>query len=225
MAAPEGASKVCFGPFEVDLSTGELWRRGSRLSLQEQPFRVLAMLLDRPGELVTREELRQRLWPQAVFIDFEHGLNKAINKLRRALEDAVEGPRYVETLPRRGYRFVAVVEGTASPRREPAFRLLHAGRTYRLSPGVNSIGRDADSTLCLDASSVSRHHAEIIVSEDGAILRDLGSKNGTFRGEHRVRDGVPLADGDEIWIGTVRVRFRTAGHQSTVTASTGERAR
>jgi hypothetical protein len=193
--------------------------------LQDLPFRVLAMLLERPGELVTREEMRRRLWPQAVFIDFEHGLNKAVNKLRRTLGDAAEAPQFVETLPRRGYRFVAPVSGAVEPERAPAFRLIYAGGTYRLSSGVNSIGRDPDSTLCLDVSSVSRRHAEIVVSEGAAVLRDLASKNGTFHGEDRVREAVPLADGDEIRIGTVRVQFRAARHESTATASTGGRAR
>lgn len=220
MTPPETKSRVRFGPFEVDLRTGELWREGSRVPLQERPFRVLAVLLEHPGDLVSREELRRRLWPQAVFTDFEHGLNKAVNKVRRTLDDSAEEPHYVETLPRRGYRFIAPVAGARAPVR-PAFRLLHEGRTYPLTPGANLIGRDPDSTMCLDASSVSRRHAEIVVFEGGAFLRDLASKNGTFHREARVRDSVPLADGDEIRIGTVRVLFRAAGRESTATASSG----
>ena len=99
-----------FGPFEVDLHTHELWKFGTRLKLVGQPFEILAVLLSRPGELVTREELRQRLWPSDTFVDFNHGLNAAVNKLRAALGDLAEAPRYVETLPRRGYRFVAAIE-------------------------------------------------------------------------------------------------------------------
>ena len=99
-----------FGPFEVDLHTHELWKFGTRLKLVGQPFEILAVLLSRPGELVTREELRQRLWPSDTFVDFNHGLNAAVNKLRAALGDLAEAPRYVETLPRRGYRFRADVE-------------------------------------------------------------------------------------------------------------------
>src|SRR4051812_5188911 len=98
-----------FGPFEADLKTGELRKSGSRLRLQEQPFQVLAMLLARPGELVTREELRQRLWPADTFVDFDHSLNTAINKLRDTLGDSASAPKYIETLARRGYRFVADV--------------------------------------------------------------------------------------------------------------------
>jgi Tol biopolymer transport system component/DNA-binding winged helix-turn-helix (wHTH) protein len=99
-----------FGPFEVDLHTHELWKFGTRMKLVGQPFEILAVLLSRPGELVTREELRQRLWPSDTFVDFNHGLNAAVNKLRAALGDLAEAPRYVETLPRRGYRFVAAIE-------------------------------------------------------------------------------------------------------------------
>ena len=98
-----------FGIFEADLRTGELRKRGVRVRLQEQPFQVLAALLDRPGDLVTREELQGRLWTADTFVDFDHGLNKAINKIRDALGDSAESPRFVETVARRGYRFIAAV--------------------------------------------------------------------------------------------------------------------
>src|ERR1700675_162131 len=101
---------VRFGSFEADLHTRELRKHGLKLKVQEQPFQVLAMLLARPGELVTREEIRSRLWPQDTFIDFDHGLNAAVRRLRDALSDDAETPRFVETLPRRGYRFIAPVE-------------------------------------------------------------------------------------------------------------------
>ncbi len=101
--------RVKFGPFEADLHTHEIWKFGVKIKLVGQPFEVLAILLSRPGELVTREELREQLWPGDTFVDFDHGLNAAVNKLREALNDSVETPRYVETLPRRGYRFVARV--------------------------------------------------------------------------------------------------------------------
>jgi TolB-like protein/DNA-binding winged helix-turn-helix (wHTH) protein/Flp pilus assembly protein TadD len=104
-----------FGVFEADLSTGELCRKGRKVRLQEQPFQVLALLLARPGELVMREEMRQALWPADTFVDFEHGLNKAISKLRHALGDDSGTPRYIETLPRRGYRFIAPVSIAATP--------------------------------------------------------------------------------------------------------------
>jgi TolB-like protein/DNA-binding winged helix-turn-helix (wHTH) protein/Flp pilus assembly protein TadD len=100
---------VRFGPFAANLKSGELWKEGVRIRLQIQPFQILSMLLDRPNELVTREELQRKLWPSDTFVDFDHGLNKAINKLRDALCDTAEDPRFIETIPRRGYRFIAPV--------------------------------------------------------------------------------------------------------------------
>jgi TolB-like protein/DNA-binding winged helix-turn-helix (wHTH) protein/Tfp pilus assembly protein PilF len=109
-----------FGVFELDARAGELRKHGLRVRLQEQPFRVLAMLLEHPGEVVTREELQKRLWPADTFVDFDHGLNKAINKLRDALGDSAESPRFVETVARRGYRFLADVKGdVAAPVQNP----------------------------------------------------------------------------------------------------------
>jgi cholera toxin transcriptional activator len=99
-----------FGVFELDLSAGELRQSGVKLRLQEQPFQVLALLLERAGEVVTREELQQKLWPSDTFVDFDHSLNTAINKVREALGDSASHPRYVETLARRGYRFIAPVQ-------------------------------------------------------------------------------------------------------------------
>ena len=101
---------VRFGTFEVDLPAGELRKSGVKLKLTGQPFQVLAILLERPGEVVTREELQKRLWPDT-FVDVDHNLNTAINKIREVLGDSAESPRFVETLPRRGYRFIAPVEG------------------------------------------------------------------------------------------------------------------
>jgi len=104
-----------FGVFDVDLHAGRLAKHGLRVKLQEQPFQVLAMLLEKPGELVSREELRSRLWPRTI-VDFDHGLNKAINKIRDALGDSAENPRFIETVARRGYRFLADVETINAPR-------------------------------------------------------------------------------------------------------------
>jgi len=99
-----------FDVFEADVRSGELRKAGERLRIQEQPFQVLVALLDRPHEVVTRDELRQRLWPSDTFVDFDHGLNTTINKLREALGDSASSPRFIETLPRRGYRFLSDVE-------------------------------------------------------------------------------------------------------------------
>jgi DNA-binding winged helix-turn-helix (wHTH) protein len=113
-------SLIRFGVFELDLASGELRKNGTRIRLQEQPFRILALLLERPGEMVTREEFRAQLWPADTFVDFDHGLNTAVNKLREALGDSASNPRFVQTVARRGYRFIAPVQadgqtGAAGP--------------------------------------------------------------------------------------------------------------
>jgi len=111
-----------FGPFEADLQTQELFKNSIRLRLAGQPFGILSMLLHRPGQLVTREELRSELWSSDIFVDFDHGLNAAMNKLRECLNDTADDPKYIETLPRRGYRFIARVESSpaAQPMLQPA---------------------------------------------------------------------------------------------------------
>src|SRR5437868_5361622 len=101
---------IRFAEYEADLRSGELRRQGQRLKLQDKPFQVLAALLLKPGELVTREELRQSLWAADTFVDFEHGLNTAVNKVREALRDSANNPRFIETLPRRGYRFIGPID-------------------------------------------------------------------------------------------------------------------
>jgi DNA-binding winged helix-turn-helix (wHTH) protein len=106
----QSAEILRFGPFEVDLRSQELRRKGMRIRLPAQSFQVLATLLNRPGDLVTREELQRKLWPVETFGDLDHGLNAAVNRVREALDDSAEQPRFIETLPRRGYRFISPVE-------------------------------------------------------------------------------------------------------------------
>src|ERR1700679_3142666 len=105
-----GNRTVRFGAFEADLHSGEVRKSGSRIKLQDQPFKVLQILLEHPGELVTREELRSRIWPEESFGNFDHAVNVAVGKLRAALSDSAENPSFIETVPRRGYRFVAMLD-------------------------------------------------------------------------------------------------------------------
>src|SRR5579863_3620650 len=108
-----------FDAYQVDLRTGELRKHGRKIRLAGRPFQILALLLQQPGELLTRKELQERLWPADTFVDFEHGVNAAMQTLRRALCDSHKKPRYIETLPRRGYRFIATIDGAnvAAPAR------------------------------------------------------------------------------------------------------------
>jgi cholera toxin transcriptional activator len=110
MTESQPARRYRFGVFEADSTTGELRRKGVRIKLHSQPFQVLVMLLERPGELLTREEISRELWPDGTFVDYEHGVNSAVNRLRDALGDRANSSRFIETLARRGYRFVAPVE-------------------------------------------------------------------------------------------------------------------
>jgi cholera toxin transcriptional activator len=128
---------LTFGVFELDVTAGELRKSGMKLRLQGQPLQVLVLLLERAGEVVTREELRQSLWPSDTFVDFDHSLNTAINKVREALGDSASSPRYIETLARRGYRFIAPVQQNNVPSQtgnssnsEPAV----AAQTARVEP-------------------------------------------------------------------------------------------
>jgi DNA-binding winged helix-turn-helix (wHTH) protein len=199
---------VRFGIFELDLLTGELRKSGVRVRLQEQPFRILALLVERPGDLVTREELKSRIWPEAVFVDFERGLHRGVNKLRRALGDLADSPRFVETLARRGYRFIAPVEGKPTAVSADGMRILFESRTIPLAEGENMLGRDETSAVWLDSSSASRHHARILVQDGRAVIEDLGSKNGTWVAGRKVEGAVRLEDGDEIRVGVLRLTFR-----------------
>jgi eukaryotic-like serine/threonine-protein kinase len=114
MEADASRRLLRFGVFEVDLRAGELRKNGVKIKLQEQPFQILAMLLEHPGEIVTREELQQKLWCNDTFVDFDNSLNKAINKIRESLGDSADNPRFVETMARRGYRFIAPVDGPST---------------------------------------------------------------------------------------------------------------
>jgi DNA-binding winged helix-turn-helix (wHTH) protein len=114
MSSSGQARLVRFGVFEADFEAGELRKNGVRIRLQEQPFQVLAALLERAGQVVTREELRQKIWPADTFVDFDHSLNTAVNKIREALGDSASNPRFVETLARRGYRFIAPCDGSVA---------------------------------------------------------------------------------------------------------------
>src|SRR5713101_3853096 len=111
---PSPPRQLIFGPFAFDEASGELLKHGVRVRLQGQPLQILLALSRQPGQVVTRDEFQQQLWTGSTFVDFDHGLNTAINRLRQALGDSAEQPRYIETMPGRGYRFIASVQETAS---------------------------------------------------------------------------------------------------------------
>ncbi|MBA3916638.1 MAG: winged helix-turn-helix domain-containing protein, partial [Acidobacteriales bacterium] len=108
------SSRIRFGPYELDLRSAELRKDNIRIRLQDQPFLILVALLERPGEVVLREEIRNKLWPGGTVVEFDHGINAAVKRLRDALCESVEKPRYIETLARKGYRFIGTVEAGSS---------------------------------------------------------------------------------------------------------------
>ena len=199
-----------------------------KLRLQEQAFRVLAELVRRPGDLVTRSELQRALWPDAVFIDQEHGLNIAVAKLRRVLGDPSEAPRYVETLERRGYRFIAPVDAVATPAAAaPAHRdelprlvrVVWGHRSTALSEGVHLVGRDPGAEIWIDSPLVSRRHATIAVSASDVTVTDLGSRNGTLVNGEAIDAPRRAGDGDVVTVGPALLVIRTESAASTTRAS------
>jgi DNA-binding winged helix-turn-helix (wHTH) protein len=224
-----------FGVFDLDPRTGELHKRGLRVHLQEQPFQVLAALIARAGDLVTREELRQRLWSGAVFVDFDLGLNKAVAKIRAALGDSAESPRFVETLERRGYRFIAHVEWVAGghdapphpvPQAPPpaaVVRVTAGDTTTALAEGTHVVGRDPAAAIWIDSAIVSKHHARIVVFAQRVTIEDTGSLNGTFVNDVRLTAPAPLANGDVIRVGSARLVIHLpSGFTATLPARDGE---
>jgi len=184
---------VRFGPFELARDAGELRKNGIRLKLQDQPFQILCTLLDHPSELVSREQLCQQLWPDGTFVDFEHGLNTAIRKLRDVLSDDADTPRYIETVPRKGYRFIAAVNGhlDAEPKKEAA-----PYRARRLPIVVAATITIA--VLTLSAYLMVRTPRLTIVS----------TKQLTFTGDVAFLDGFPIqSDGRRVYY-TRQASFR-----------------
>ena len=124
---PQSPARLAFGPFEVNVPAGQLLKSGVRIRLSGQPFQILLSLLAHPGEVVANEQLREQIWKEGTFVDFEHGLHAAVNKLRRALGDSADNPRYIETVPGRGYRFIGAIGrqpvpisgGSAAPAHSP----------------------------------------------------------------------------------------------------------
>ncbi|HEX8712789.1 MAG TPA: winged helix-turn-helix domain-containing protein [Terracidiphilus sp.] len=148
MADSSSARRYRFGSFEADATTGELRRQGMRVRLNTQPFQVLAMLLERPGELLTRDEIARELWPEGTFVDYEHGVNSAINRIREALGDTAGNPRFVETLARRGYRFIAPVERIGAEVDSPAPRL------DQIEPAISSASAEPLPSLPEDETDL-----------------------------------------------------------------------
>lgn len=203
--------KIRFGAFTLDLDTRQLTRRGGDVHVSPKAFELLRILiLDRP-KVLSKAELQQRLWPRTFVA--EANLSNLVSEVREALGDRARTPMFVRTAHGFGYAFCG--DATEEPVAEkshassrPSCWLEWGSKRFPLSAGENVVGRDPDVEVRLDASTVSRRHARLIVTANGTVLEDFGSKNGTFRSGARVSGPVQLVDGDDIGIGSVLVTFR-----------------
>lgn len=215
--------RLRFGEFVFDSDTREVVRGGQPLAISPKTFALLDLLLECRPNAVSRAAIRSRLWPD-VHVS-EANLANLVVELRSALGDDARRPRVIRTVPRFGYSFRAAArparaapEGERDPR-GPAYRLTWGRREVALEPGDNLIGRDRDAVVWIDDESVSRRHAMVAIGPEGAAIRDLGSKNGTYVGSRKVRGTVPLADREVVRIGpatlTLRILRRTGSTRST----------
>ncbi len=194
-----------FGSFELDAGRRQLFSHGGEIHLTPKAFDLLALLIDAAPHVVPKAELHRRMWPNGVVSDST--LVGLVQEIRRALSDRDPNAPLIRTAHRVGYAFNAPVE--RAPLRSRVARWLVAGkRRVPLVEGENVIGRDPDSNVCLDDSTVSRRHAKLVVGDTSAVLEDLDSKNGTTIGGTRLTAAVPLRNGDRFACGGVFVTFR-----------------
>ena len=212
--------RLRFGDCDFDPDTREVFRGGKPVHVSPKAFALLAVLIDRRPKAVSKDELHRILWPDTFVSDAN--LPNLVAELRESLGDEAHEPRVIRTVPRFGYSFLA--EATAEPDRPTAqgFRLIWGDREVALHPGENVIGRDDAATLWIDDPLVSRRHARIVIDERGALLEDLGSKNGTLLKGEKIRSPAKLADEDLITVGPASMIFRVF-KQPAPTATAVER--
>jgi DNA-binding winged helix-turn-helix (wHTH) protein len=211
-----GGVRYRFDGFTLDHDTRQLLSNGDEVHLSPKAFDLLALLVANRARAVSKVELQERLWP-STFVE-ETNLATLAAEVRRALRDSAASPRFVRTVYGFGYRFVAEVSadrgGLGPDSAHATLSLVFERRPIPLVEGANVIGRAADSAIPIDSPGMSRYHARIVVAGGEAILEDLGSKNGTHLNGARVTKECPLADGDQIRLGTVVMTFRNASPMS-----------
>jgi DNA-binding winged helix-turn-helix (wHTH) protein len=200
-----------FGSFEFDTGTRELRRDGARVHLSPKSFDLLQVLIERRPSLVTKTELQDRLWPDAVVL--EANLGNAVAEIRKALGDDPRAPSFVWTVSRRGYRFSADVDmaGGAEPLRSHAglrWWLVWKDTILPLAEGDNVVGRSPSCGIWIDAGSVSREHAHIVIAQGRATVEDRGSTNGTYVNGERIAARHPVVDGTTLTFGSEKTTFR-----------------
>ena len=210
--------RLQFGPFTLDTETRQLLRDGSELHLSPKAFELLWSLVEHRPRVCDKGELLTRIWPDTYVVDAN--LNVLIGEIRKVLEDSAKQPRFIRTVHGVGYAFCGTAadakaagkdEARPAPARQTPCWVFAKEGTFRLSDGENIVGRDPECAVWLDADSVSRRHARLVVeSADRRVwLDDLASKNGTRLGGVRVRARVEVADGDELAFGEVKVKLRS----------------
>jgi DNA-binding winged helix-turn-helix (wHTH) protein len=199
--------RYTFDAFVLDCAAGELRREAETIELRPKVYSLLVFLLENHGRLILKEELLDSLWGD-VHVG-EGSLNRTVTDLRHALGDDPREPRLIETVPRRGYKFIGNVTelGTRAPDRLSEFVLIFSDRVMPLRAGENVIGRTPECDVQIIGPSVSRRHARLVISAQGAVLEDLGSMNGTYVGDRRISASTKVQDGDEIRIGKERIRL------------------
>jgi hypothetical protein len=206
---------LSFGECVADFDTREVLLAGKLVHVEPRALRLLELLIAARPRALSKQDLHEELWPKTFVTG--RSLARLVADLRKALDDRGKVPRFIRTIHRFGYAFVA--QAGPLPRvtgRAAVFKLLWADREISLQEGENILGRERDATAWIDVYSVSRRHARIVVSGDRATLEDLGSKNGTFLKDEAVTKPRPLADGDRLRIGTVEMTVRRyAGAVST----------
>jgi len=211
--------QICFGPFTLDFDTRQLTRDRKEIHLSPKAFELLASLAEARPKALAKTVLQQRLWPDTFVA--EANLSNLVAEIREALGDSPREPRYIRTAHRFGYAFCGEAtsrgDAHAAPDRRPECWIEWGATRFPLFPGEHVVGRDPDVEIRLDASTVSRRHARLIVKHEGTVLEDFGSKNGTYRGSDRVTVPIRLTDGDEIRIGSQLVVFRERSMGSTET--------
>ncbi|HEV8661495.1 MAG TPA: winged helix-turn-helix domain-containing protein [Thermoanaerobaculia bacterium] len=193
--------RFSFGPFSLDVEGADLRKGDERVAIRPKCFDLLVYLIENAGRVVSKEELLDKIWSDVVVNDAT--LNRTVTELRSVLGDDADDPKYVETVSRKGYKFIGEVSGVPREAADMSveFVLVYNDREFPLHAGEQLIGRGYEVAIPLYGSATSRHHARLVVGNGTVTLQDLGSRNGTFVNGNRVVGSIELRSGDEIRIG------------------------
>jgi DNA-binding winged helix-turn-helix (wHTH) protein len=205
-----------FGPFTLDIGTRQLLHDRRSVHLSPKAFELLTTLIDVRPRVLSKAELQERLWPDTFVA--EANLSNLVAEIREAIGDRARAPRFVRTVHGFGYAFCGEATATGTPSApipSPVCSLSWGQRLFQLCAGEHIIGRDVSADVRLDASTVSRRHARLVINPGSVRLEDLGSKNGTFRAQDRVGASIQLSDGDIVRIGSLCLTIRVPGPSAT----------